>query len=429
MARTPMSQVIPYASGTTFTAAMLDQICGNLALQSDMALLQAAIIASGSNVQVVGTLNVSTTAAASGALTVNSSGTGLSTLTANSSAVSSLSVIANNSGAPSSGIPSGAVGIATGGSSQPIVVAILGVEKARLDPTSSALLVGNSPADRGLVGNGLVKVSANDASILLYPPTGTSTRSWAGRITAGPSSDNLCGPVLQAPTTSGGIIAGSETYADVLRLSFSTLSGFTSGVERWRTDSAGHFLVGYTASNGAFPLQVNGQIFATSATIATSDQKFKTNVVPIASALGLVCALQPVEFDYLPDEVHNFPSGRQIGFIAQEVQTALAGSDYIDALVYENNRAAQPAVEARDAVPEQPAVLDDDGTVVTPEVPSQPAVAAQPAVPADSFLGLADAGFTPLVVKALQELAAQVTALQATVASQAEAIAALQAGA
>lgn len=191
-----------------------------------------------------------------------------------------------------------------------------------------------------------------------------------------------------------------------------------SSAEKARFDPGSNgLLIGYTASNGAFKLQVNSQIFATSATVATSDAKFKTNVVPLASALDLVCALKPAEFDFIPDDVHNFPAGRQIGFIAQDVQAALAGTDYLNSLVFENTREEQPAVEARDAVPEQPAVLDDDDNVITPEVPAQDAVAAQAAIPGDTFLGLADAGFTPLVVKALQELAAQVADLKSQVAA------------
>lgn len=336
MSRTPMSQVIPYAPGTTLTANLLDQICANLALQSDIALLQAAIIASGSNVQIIGnltagativstlvtsgnstvggTLNVSTTAAASGALTVNASSAGLAFLIASSQGTSTIALSANNSGVAFQGLPTGAVGITTGGFS-PIVVVMQGVEKARIDPSSSGLLIG------------------------------------------------------------------------------------------------------YTASNGAFKLQVNSQIFATSATVATSDAKFKTNVVPLASALDLILTLRPSEFEFVPDDVHNFPTGRQVGFIAQDVQSALAGTDYLNSLVFENTREEQPAVDARDAVPEQPAVLDEDGNVVTPAIPAQDAVAAQPAIPGDTFLGLADAGFTPLVVKALQELAAQVADLKTQVAA------------
>ena len=191
-------------------------------------------------------------------------------------------------------------------------------------------------------------------------------------------------------------------------------SGGTGATTNWAlySDStansalAGKLFLGYTTSNGSYPLQVNGQIFATSATIATSDQMFKTNIAPISTALSLVYALNPVEFDFLPNETHNFPAGRQIGFIAQQVQTVLAGTDYANAIVFQNNR---PAVLAQEAVSE---VIDEEtGDII---VAGQPAVAAQAA---ESFLGVADAGFTPLLVRAIQELGAQVEALQTTVAT------------
>lgn len=191
-------------------------------------------------------------------------------------------------------------------------------------------------------------------------------------------------------------------------------SGGSGTTNNWAINStstansalAGKLFLGYTTSNGSYPLQVNGQIFATSSSIATSDQMFKTNVAPIKTALSLINSLNPVEFDFLPNETHNFPAGRQIGFIAQQVQAALAGTDYANAIVFQNNR---PAVLAQDAVSE---VIDEEtGNVI---VVASPAVPAQPV---ESFLGVADAGFTPLLVKAIQELTLQATALQETVAA------------
>ena len=168
---------------------------------------------------------------------------------------------------------------------------------------------------------------------------------------------------------------------------------------------AGKLFLGYTTSNGSYPLQVNGQIFATSATIATSDAQFKDGIVSISTALPLIMAMTPREFVFVANDTHNFPAGRQIGFIAQEVQTVLAGTDYANSLVFTNSRAAVPAVEA------QAAIIDEEGNVVSPAVEAQDAVAAQ------SFLGLADNGFTPLIVRAMQEMEAQILALQTQVAA------------
>lgn len=110
----------------------------------------------------------------------------------------------------------------------------------------------------------------------------------------------------------------------------------TNNVEQMRIASTGQVLIGYTSSNGNYQLQVNGQIYATSATIATSDVSFKENINPLNDCLAFVNKLNPVSFTWKQNNRHNFNSGTQVGFIAQEVQTAFSSSDYVAALVKEN---------------------------------------------------------------------------------------------
>jgi hypothetical protein len=92
-------------------------------------------------------------------------------------------------------------------------------------------------------------------------------------------------------------------------------------------------LIGTTTDNGAYLLQVNSQIYATNATIATSDARFKTNVESLTDATSVIEALRPVAFDFIPQEDRNFATERQVGLIAQEAQEALAGTDYADSVV------------------------------------------------------------------------------------------------
>jgi hypothetical protein len=432
MSRTPMSQVIPYAPGTTLTANLLDQICANLALGSDMAALLAAITPTGSNAQVGGKLGIGMAPVNVLDITQNQNAVGgivMSNPSTGSIAgagmrvtngTHSISIAINSTGYSPFGMnrvdgasltADGAGGLSVlTNNVAPLYFGINFGEVGQFSTTGDFFL-GNSGADRGT--HGLVKVSSiSNANISLYGATGTPTFSWAGRVASINSPANWGGVSLQVPPANGGIVAGTETYVDGLRVTFDTLSGFTSAVQRWTTDGTGHFLIGYTVSNGAFPLQVNGQIFATSATIQTSDAQFKTNITPIEDgALDLVCALKPVEYDHLPDEIHNFPAGRQIGFLAQDVQKTLAGKDYLNAVVHENTS---------EAVPAQLAMLDEEGAILTP---------AQPEVPGGTFLGLADAAFTPLVIKAIQELSDMVKSLQGTVAVQASLISALQSAA
>lgn len=267
-------------------------------------------------------------------------------------------------------------------------------------PTTSGVVVPvyNSIDIRGVSshGSGITSGTIVNQGITFGAPTASAAAG--GTITNNAININLGNSSGAGTNTNVGLqilgnggSGGAGTTTNRAILSSSTAA----------SSLAGQLWLGYTSSNGAYPLQVNGQIFATSATIATSDVNFKTNIVPIASALSLIQALNPVEFEFIPNSVHNFPSGRQIGFVAQDVERVLAGSDYTNSLVFTNTREAVPAVEAQEAG------VDEDGNVITP------AVEARDAIPAESFLGLADAGFTPLVVKAIQELATRVAVLEA----------------
>lgn len=147
-------------------------------------------------------------------------------------------------------------------------------------------------------------------------------------------------------------------------------------------------LVGYTSTQSTstlYRLQVNSQIFATSSTIATSDGRYKENVSDLVGALGIVNQLRPVEFSWKPHPVHRFPEGRTVGFIAQEVQQALAGTAYVANVVKANHSTV--------------AVENDDGTV------TQDA--------GEEFLGIAEGNLIAILCAAVKELAAKVAALEA----------------
>lgn len=168
------------------------------------------------------------------------------------------------------------------------------------------------------------------------------------------------------------------------RLSFlTTLDGSTSMLEGMRLNNSGYLLIGYTASNGAYKLQVNSQIFATNATVATSDGNYKEGITPLDGALDLVSALNPVQFSWKEHPVHNFDREQPtVGFIAQEVQQALAGMPYLNSIVKANTCTIEP--EER----------DDEGNVTKPAV-------------TEEFLGIAEGNMIALLTKAIQELKAE----------------------
>ena len=173
--------------------------------------------------------------------------------------------------------------------------------------------------------------------------------------------------------------------------------------EAMRINNAGELLIGYTADNGAYKLQVNSQIFATSATVATSDGRYKENVASLGGCLDLVKALRPVSFTWkqqqditrtddegnevLVREGHNFPEGTQVGFIAQEVQEVLTDKPWLNSVIKENVR---------------PAVLDSEGNEMAPE---------------EQFFGIAEGNLIAVLTNALQEAVGRIETLTDRVAA------------
>jgi hypothetical protein len=152
--------------------------------------------------------------------------------------------------------------------------------------------------------------------------------------------------------------------------------------------NAGYLLVGYTSSNGAYKLQVNSQIFATSSTIATSDGRYKENVQPLTNALDMVNALNPVSFNWKKHPVHEFDTqNKTVGFIAQEVKSAWADQPFVDSIVKKNDCVLEPEERAK------------DGTLIKAAV-------------TEEFLGIAEGNIVAILTKAIQELSAKVAALE-----------------
>jgi hypothetical protein len=168
--------------------------------------------------------------------------------------------------------------------------------------------------------------------------------------------------------------------------------------ETFRVNSNGYTYLGYTASNGAYRLQVNGQIFATSATIATSDARYKENIASLnkEDSYKLIKQLNPVRFTWKSQSpvlskdglalrpAHVFPEGVHVGFLAQEVQKAIDGNAWSNSLVRLSKRSA----------------VYEDGVEIAPE---------------EEFLGLAETNMIPLLTAALQEAMARIEKLEAEV--------------
>ena len=218
---------------------------------------------------------------------------------------------------------------------------------------------------------------------------------------------------------------GSEMYFGISNL---YASGITN--QAMMIDFNGFLLVGYTTSNGAYPLQVNGQIFATSSTIATSDGRYKKDVVALDGALDIVSKLNPVQFSWKEHPVHKFNTDvPTVGFIAQEVAEVLKDKAYLTSLIKKSEctwetetgetveREVTRDVETQ---VEREITEEIDGEEVTrtvtetvieqvTEIVTEPVKETH----TEEFLGIAESNMIAILTKAIQELKAEVDALKA----------------
>ena len=121
-------------------------------------------------------------------------------------------------------------------------------------------------------------------------------------------------------STANGSNLGFYTVAD----------GTTTQSERMLITGAGN--VGIGTASPSYTLHVNGTAYATGAAGALSDRRHKKNVAPLGDgALALVGKLKPVSFEWI-DPRDDGMKGRQIGFIAQDVEPVIP-----EAVMTENN--------------------------------------------------------------------------------------------
>jgi len=121
--------------------------------------------------------------------------------------------------------------------------------------------------------------------------------------------------------------SGASTYA----LTFSSMS-FGVSTERARITSGGEVYIAGTTDQGAYNLQVNGTgVWGAGAYVNGSDVRLKENVQTLTDGLSVVTKLRPVTFQYKAE--YSKDTAVQPGFIAQELQQAMAGKDYVDGVV------------------------------------------------------------------------------------------------
>jgi hypothetical protein len=119
----------------------------------------------------------------------------------------------------------------------------------------------------------------------------------------------------------------------------------TNSAERMRIKSDGEVLIAGTTDQGAYNLQVNGTgVWGAGAYVNGSDVRIKEGIAPLTSGLDVIEKLNPVQFRYKQDWCRD--NAMQPGFIAQELQVALEGKDYIDGVVQQGPEYLSVAYQA-----------------------------------------------------------------------------------
>lgn len=116
------------------------------------------------------------------------------------------------------------------------------------------------------------------------------------------------------------------------RLIFSRANSSGTVTEAMRIVPDGEVYIAGTTDQGAYNLQVNGTgVWGAGAYVNGSDARLKDNIQSLDSGLDVVKAMRPVTFQYKPE--YSKDQSVQPGFIAQELQEAMAGKNYLDGVV------------------------------------------------------------------------------------------------
>ena len=353
-----------------------------------------------------------------------------------------------NTAAPSNGlIVSGNVGIGTTGPGTPLEVSysnaatsvsnITGVSIQNTNTTSGAIngLTLNNPgnyASAAIYTTQTQTGNAGDNMILATKVTGGTTWNSNQLVlnTNGNVGIGTTGPgtplQVDGSTTAGGagwtaFFTESSSAAGVALgsrgSSTATAVGTIQGVNSTVTATTNLLInpfggnVGIGNTGPSYVLDVTGEARFTGG-YTTSDRRWKTDIEPIKDALDTVAKLQGVTFDWRRKEfpAMRFAAGKQIGFIAQDVEKVLPQIVSTDNKGYKNISYESVIPVLAEAVKELKAENDNHAADID-------AIRADEAAQI-KVLRVDYGRLTPLAIKAIQEQQAQIEELRALVTKQ-----------
>jgi hypothetical protein len=201
-------------------------------------------------------------------------------------------------------------------------------------PTSSLDIAANGNIGIG-TGSPGANVDVFGNTILLGADSGLQTRTNATtkltRIAAPPfTSTNLNFAVIAAATTSteniaafGGAVAGMSAATSVVFMTAATTNTDT-GSERMRILSNGRVGIGTATPDQLLSVNGDASKAGGGSWQTFSDQRLKNISGPFKSGLNAVMRLQPLRYQYRPNNGAGVTSnGEHIGLVAQEVQKVI----------------------------------------------------------------------------------------------------------
>lgn len=295
-------------------------------------------VAAGTRALVVfnGTDYVSAAASSVSVSNIGGLGTGVATaLAVNTGTAGSFVVNGGALGTPSSGTVTNLTGTAsiningTVGATTPTTGAFttLSVNGDITISGTARRVIGSYDATSTSADRTLFQASTTNAGTSVGAiPNGTSTTA-SFAVFNNSALGNCSRGSFQIDNDTVNIVAGIEGTGTYLPITF-----ITSGNERARINTNGEIFIAGTTDRGAYNLQCNGTgVWGQGAYVNGSDARMKEDVSPITSGLDVVAKLNPVQFRYKKEVSRD--TNLQPGFIAQELKVALEDKAYVNGVV------------------------------------------------------------------------------------------------